>query len=94
MTSANYCSQKIVGAKRINTNSLTAFGIYGLLFGGTLPHYFYQFLENFLPEHKAKKFMQFFAERLFFMPAFTLFSLYVLSRLEVSFMMPRTFQFN
>lgn len=54
-----------------------------LLFGGTIPHYFYMFLERAVPEEAsfviAKKL---FLERLIYSPLYQAFTLYIIARLE------------
>ena len=55
-----------------------------LLFGGTIPHYFYEFIERFFAEEVvafplAKKLL---FERLIFAPVMQAFSLYTLARFE------------
>lgn len=54
-----------------------------LLFGGTIPHYFYSWLERAVSEEASfaivKKLL---IERLIYSPLFTAFSLYTISRLE------------
>jgi len=82
-TSANYASQKIGGSKKVNQESLLAYGMFGLLFGGTFPHYFYKYVEEFLQNAgKAKQVYLFLIERLVFAPVYQSISLYFLSRFE------------
>lgn len=54
-----------------------------MLFGGTIPHYFYTWLEHVVPEEAAfpvaKKL---FLERLIYSPLYQAFTLYILARLE------------
>lgn len=50
--SANYTSQKLSGNKSIKTESLFAYGLYGLVFGGPLPHYFYKMIERITPDNR------------------------------------------
>ncbi|KAK9746076.1 Mpv17 / PMP22 family [Popillia japonica] len=82
-TAANLASQYIEGRKEIDQNSLFAYGVFGLLFGGTIPHYFYKILERLVPEEASfaviKKIL---LERLIFTPLFQAFVLYTLARLE------------
>ncbi|KAL1140216.1 hypothetical protein AAG570_000148 [Ranatra chinensis] len=79
----NYTSQKISGAKEINCDSLLAFGLFGLLFGGTVPHYFYHTLEWIVPgSNKTASLLKLFIERFIYAPFYQYFALYVLSRLE------------
>ncbi|XP_055689045.1 peroxisomal membrane protein 2 [Lutzomyia longipalpis] len=82
-TTGNIVSQKISGSNSINPHSVFAYGLFGLIFGGTIPHYFYAFIERiFSDEVKFRKFYQFLLERLTFTPVFQLCSLYFLSRFE------------
>uniref|UniRef100_A0A1L8D9Y3 Putative conserved plasma membrane protein n=1 Tax=Nyssomyia neivai TaxID=330878 RepID=A0A1L8D9Y3_9DIPT len=82
-TTGNIVSQKISGSSSINPHSVFAYGLFGLIFGGTLPHYFYTFIERiFSDELKFRRFYQFLLERLTFTPIFQIFSLYFLSRFE------------
>lgn len=82
-TSANYASQRIGGAKSINKNTLAAYGMFGLIFGGSFPHYFYKYVEQFLQNAgKAKQMYLFLIERLVFAPVYQALSLYFLSRFE------------
>jgi len=81
--SANYTSQKIAGKKEINGESVFAYGLYGLIFGGSVPHYFYRFIERaFRDEMKFRKFWQFLTERLLYTPFAQALSLYFLSIFE------------
>ncbi|XP_055843670.1 peroxisomal membrane protein 2 [Episyrphus balteatus] len=82
-TSANYTSQRIAGNKTISQKALLAYGSFGLLFGGTVPHFFYQMVEKIFP-HKMplRKILVFLAERLIFAPFYQALSLYFLSRFE------------
>jgi peroxisomal membrane protein 2 len=58
-----------------------------LLFGGSVPHYFYRALDYYIPDDVAlAPLKQFILERLLFMPLFQILALYMLARLEVSFM--------
>ncbi|KAJ1530748.1 hypothetical protein ONE63_005602 [Megalurothrips usitatus] len=79
----NFTSQRISGAKAIDRNSLLAFGAYGLLFGGSIPHYFFQWLEWLIPgTSKLALVKQILVQRLLFTPLYQLFTLYTISRLE------------
>lgn len=81
--SANLASQQIAGCKKINHDSIVAYGLFGLLFGGSLPHYFYQIMESILTSQKGLKPLLFFAtERLIYTPMFQAVSLYALAILE------------
>lgn len=58
-----------------------------LLFGGPVPHLFYQFLDKLVPyDSKNAIFKQLFIERLLFTPFYQYFVLYTISRLQVIFM--------
>ncbi|KAH8395276.1 hypothetical protein KR222_005218, partial [Zaprionus bogoriensis] len=82
-TSANVTSQRIAGAKQLNQQSVFAYGLFGLIFGGTIPHYFYQTVERlFSHDLRFRKFFLFLAERLTFAPVYQLLSLYFLSIFE------------
>ncbi|XP_050304468.1 peroxisomal membrane protein 2 isoform X2 [Anthonomus grandis grandis] len=79
----NYASQRISGVKLIDIHSLAAYGVYGLLFGGTIPHFFYSFLEYAVPDGAsfpvARKLI---LERLVYSPLYQAFALYMIARLE------------
>lgn len=54
-----------------------------LIFGGSFPHYFYKYVEEFLKNAgKAKQMYLFLIERLIFAPVYQAISLYFLSRFE------------
>ncbi|XP_063983582.1 PXMP2/4 family protein 3 [Diachasmimorpha longicaudata] len=74
----NYISQRIAGVKEINHDSILAFGLFGLLFGGPVPHYFYQYIP-FVTRHPLRILL---VERLIYAPLFQGFALYMLARLE------------
>ncbi|XP_015115071.1 PXMP2/4 family protein 3 isoform X3 [Diachasma alloeum] len=74
----NYASQRILGVKEINHDSLLAFGLFGLLFGGPVPHFFYKYI-YFVTRHPLGILL---AERLIYAPLFQGFALYMLARLE------------
>ncbi|XP_049859980.1 peroxisomal membrane protein 2 isoform X2 [Schistocerca gregaria] len=79
----NLAFQYLSGNKVLNQDSLIAYGLYGLLFGGTIPHFFYKGLDGFIPygtSHRSLK--QLAVERFIFMPLYQAFSLYMLARLE------------
>ncbi|KRT84855.1 hypothetical protein AMK59_380 [Oryctes borbonicus] len=82
-TLGNLASQYLEGRKEIDHNSLYAYGVFGLFFGGTLPHYFYRLVERIVPEEARfaviKKIL---LERLIYTPLFQAFALYTLARLE------------
>lgn len=73
-----------MAGQSLKLDPIVAFGLYGLLFGGTVPHYFYQLVEYLFPHGEvafplAKKMI---FERLIFSPIMQAFSLYTLARFE------------
>ncbi|XP_065086665.1 PXMP2/4 family protein 3 [Ochlerotatus camptorhynchus] len=81
-TSANYCSQKIAGTKKVNTDTLVAYGLFGLIFTGPLSHLFYQWLERITNDRRFKQLLMLLGERAIFAPAITALSLYFITRFE------------
>lgn len=81
-TSANYCSQKIAGVKKINTDTLVAYGLFGLIFTGPLSHLFYQWLDRVTQDRRFRQLMMLLGERAIFAPAITALSLYFITRFE------------
>lgn len=82
-TLGNLTSQYLAGVKVINQDSLIAYGVFGLLFGGSVPHYFYSALDRYISDDVAlAPLKQLILERLVFMPLFQILALYVLPRLE------------
>lgn len=82
-TAGNYVSQHLSGGKLLNYQSLLAYGIFGLLFGGPIPHYFYDFVERVIPEDaRFIAIKKLFLERLIYSPLYQAFTLYTLARLE------------
>ncbi|XP_054735324.1 peroxisomal membrane protein 2 [Anastrepha obliqua] len=82
--SANYTAQRIAGQK-VNQESVIAYSLFGLIFGGTVPHYFYRTVERlFNHDMKFRRFFQFLSERLVFAPFYQLLSLYFLSIFEMN----------
>ncbi|CAD0196995.1 unnamed protein product [Chrysodeixis includens] len=82
-TAGSIASQLVAG-DNIKLDPVLAFGLYGLLFGGTIPHYFYDLVERLFPEDVvafplAKKLI---FERLIYAPIMQAFSLYTLARFE------------
>ncbi|KAL1494752.1 hypothetical protein ABEB36_010300 [Hypothenemus hampei] len=79
----NYAAQKISGAKIIDLHTVAAYGAFGLLFGGSIPHYFYSFLDWAVPDEAsfaiAKRLL---LERLVYSPLYQAFALYTLARFE------------
>lgn len=86
--SANYLSQKLDSSedapKDVDPNSIIAYGLFGLLFGGSVPHYFYKFIEKITQEVRHKKNWQFLLQRILFTPVMTALSLYFLAIFEGS----------
>ncbi|KAF5292439.1 hypothetical protein FQA39_LY13986 [Lamprigera yunnana] len=79
----NLASQYISGSKSISQESLIAYSVYGLLFGGTIPHYFYGALDSIVLGHStAEVLKKLLIERLIFSPLYHAFTLYMLARLE------------
>ncbi|XP_065224031.1 peroxisomal membrane protein 2 [Planococcus citri] len=79
----NLIAQYIGGAKMIDQDSVIAFGLFGLMFGGPVPHFFYQFLDKVVPYNsKHAVFKKLFIERLLFTPFYQYFVLYTISRLQ------------
>ncbi|XP_055624354.1 PXMP2/4 family protein 3 [Toxorhynchites rutilus septentrionalis] len=81
-TSANFCSQKIGGCKKVNTDTLVAYGLFGLIFTGPLSHIFYQWLERITQDNRFKQLLMLLGERAIFAPAITALSLYFITRFE------------
>lgn len=82
-TSANLASQRLSGQKEIKLNTLCAYGGFGLLFGGPVPHYFYLMLEKLVSKDvKFRQYLIFLMERLTFAPLYQFLSLYFLARFE------------
>ncbi|KDR20079.1 Peroxisomal membrane protein 2 [Zootermopsis nevadensis] len=82
-TLGNLTSQYLSGVKVINQDSLIAYGMFGLLFGGSVPHYFYRALDHYISDDVAlAPVKQLILERLIFMPLFQILALYMLARLE------------
>uniref|UniRef100_A0A2M4AMJ7 Putative conserved plasma membrane protein n=1 Tax=Anopheles triannulatus TaxID=58253 RepID=A0A2M4AMJ7_9DIPT len=81
-SSANLASQKLTGAKQLNTDSVLAYGLFGLIFTGPLSHFFYGWLDRVTNDARFKKLLMLLGERLFFAPTITALSLYFISRFE------------
>ncbi|ETN61385.1 peroxisomal membrane protein 2, pxmp2 [Anopheles darlingi] len=81
-SSANLASQKLTGAKQLNTDSVLAYGLFGLIFTGPLSHYFYGWLDRVTNDVRFKKLLMLLGERLVFAPTITALSLYFISRFE------------
>ncbi|VVC88852.1 unnamed protein product [Leptidea sinapis] len=81
---AGSVASQIVAGDNLKLDPIIAFGLYGLIFGGTIPHFFYEFIERLFPHEVtafplAKKLI---FERLIFAPIMQAFSLYTLARFE------------
>ncbi|XP_058053964.1 PXMP2/4 family protein 3 [Anopheles bellator] len=81
-SSANLVSQKLAGAKELNTDSVMAYGLFGLIFTGPLSHFFYSWLDRVTNDTRFKKILMLLGERALFAPALTALSLYFISRFE------------
>ncbi|XP_022917498.1 PXMP2/4 family protein 3 [Onthophagus taurus] len=82
-TSGKLVSELIEGKKTINQKGVFAYALFGLLFGGTCPHYFYQFVERIVTdETKFGVFKKLILERLIYTPIYQAFILYTLARFE------------
>lgn len=77
-TLGSFISQKISGAKRINEDTLLAFALFGLFFGGPLPHYFYSSIQPFV----KNPLIFLLVERLLYTPCYQALALYMLSLFE------------
>lgn len=82
--SAGSIASQLVSGEKLRLDPVLAFGLYGLIFGGTVPHYFYEFIERVFSQETsafplAKKLL---FERLIFTPLMQAFSLYTLARFE------------
>ena len=80
--SANVCSQKIAGVKRINSDSVVAYGLFGLIFTGPLSHLFYQWLDRVTQDRRFRGLLMLLGERTLFAPIITALSLYFITRFE------------
>ncbi|KAI4491835.1 PREDICTED: peroxisomal membrane protein 2 [Polistes canadensis] len=74
----NLIQQKLSGNKFIDEDKLIAFGLFGLLLGGTVPHFFYSYT-SFLVKNPLTLLL---IERLIYTPCFQALTLYALARLE------------
>uniref|UniRef100_A0A182PJU1 Peroxisomal membrane protein 2 n=1 Tax=Anopheles epiroticus TaxID=199890 RepID=A0A182PJU1_9DIPT len=81
-SSANLVSQKLGRAKQVNTDSVMAYGLFGLIFTGPLSHFFYGWLDRVTNDTRFKKLLMVFGERAIFAPIITALSLYFISRFE------------
>uniref|UniRef100_A0A0A9WJ10 Peroxisomal membrane protein 2 n=1 Tax=Lygus hesperus TaxID=30085 RepID=A0A0A9WJ10_LYGHE len=79
----NVSSQCASGNKRIDWNSVKAFGLFGLIFGGTVPHFFFILLEKLVGNaSKNPVIIKLAIERLLYAPFYQFLSLYMLARFE------------
>ncbi|XP_011175425.1 peroxisomal membrane protein 2 [Solenopsis invicta] len=74
----NVASQKLSGAKQLNEDSVLAYALFGLLFGGPVPHYFYTYVRLFV-KHPLRILL---IERLIYTPCFQALALYFLAIFE------------
>ncbi|XP_012056152.1 PREDICTED: peroxisomal membrane protein 2 [Atta cephalotes] len=74
----NVVSQKLSGVKQLNEDSILAFALFGLLFGGPVPHYFYTYIQLFV-KHPLGILL---IERLIYTPCFQALALYLLAIFE------------
>lgn len=81
-SSANVVSQKLGGVKQLNTESVLAYGLFGLIFTGPLSHFFYSWLDRVTNDSRFKKLLMVLGERALFAPTITALSLYFISRFE------------
>nr|NP_001303378.1 uncharacterized protein Dmel_CG7970, isoform C [Drosophila melanogaster]ALI30450.1 uncharacterized protein Dmel_CG7970, isoform C [Drosophila melanogaster] len=82
-TSANVTSQRLAGAKTLNQQSVFAYGLFGLIFGGSVPHYFYTTVERlFSQDVRFRRFFLFLSERLVYAPIYQALSLFFLALFE------------
>ncbi|XP_017769257.1 PREDICTED: peroxisomal membrane protein 2 [Nicrophorus vespilloides] len=82
-SAGNLASQYLAGNKILNQRSLLAYALFGLLFGGTIPHYFYGFLERTVNQDASFAIVKnLVIERLIYSPLYQAFSLYMIARLE------------
>ncbi|KAF3425242.1 hypothetical protein E2986_02352 [Frieseomelitta varia] len=75
----NFISQKISGAKHFNEDSFLAFALFGLFFGGPLPHYFYTYIHPFV----RNPLLLLLIERCLYTPCYQGLTLYMLSIFEL-----------
>ncbi|XP_024084958.1 peroxisomal membrane protein 2 [Cimex lectularius] len=79
----NVVSQCIAGAfcsKNFDFNNLRAHALFGLIFGGTVPHYFFKLLDDLVAQRsKYGVMMKLLIERLIYAPFYHILSLYMLA---------------
>ncbi|KAH0954700.1 hypothetical protein HN011_006847 [Eciton burchellii] len=74
----NIVSQKLSGAKKLNEDSILAFALFGLFFGGPIPHYFYTYIHLLVRNPLGILLI----ERLIYTPCFQALTLYILAIFE------------
>ncbi|KAL0124950.1 hypothetical protein PUN28_006665 [Cardiocondyla obscurior] len=74
----NVAAQKLAGARKLNEDSVLAFALFGLLFGGPVPHYFYTYVRLFVKNPLGILLI----ERLLYTPCFQALALYCLTVFE------------
>ncbi|XP_043281928.1 peroxisomal membrane protein 2 [Venturia canescens] len=74
----NYLAQKLTRAQHINQDSLMAFALFGLLCGGPISHFFYQWV----PLISKNPLTILLIERTIYTPCYQAFALYMLARFE------------
>lgn len=80
-TSGTIASQVLSG-QNVNPRTVFAYSLFGLIFGGSVPHYFYSFFDSVVPDVQYKRLIEFLMERTLFAPVFVGLSLYFLSIFE------------
>ncbi|KAK9876951.1 hypothetical protein WA026_015986 [Henosepilachna vigintioctopunctata] len=79
----NYASQFLAGKKIIDNHTILSYGVFGLIFGGTIPHFFYGGLDSIIPEEAGLAVVKrLLLERIIYTPLFQAFYLYTLARIE------------
>ncbi|XP_033321734.2 peroxisomal membrane protein 2 [Megalopta genalis] len=74
----NIVSQKISGAKFVNGENVVVYGLFGLFFGGPIPHYFYQFIHPIV----RNPLLLLLIERCLYTPCYQALTLYMLALFE------------
>jgi len=81
----------LAGAKTLNQQSVFAYGLFGLIFGGSVPHYFYTTVERlFSQDVRFRRFFLFLSERLVYAPIYQALSLFFLALFEVRIHNPQS----
>ncbi|CAG4912602.1 peroxisomal membrane protein 2 [Colias croceus] len=80
---AGSIASQVVAGENLKFDPIFAYGLYGLIFGGSIPHFVYELIETLFPYNSAfplaKKLL---FERLIVAPFMQAFSLYTLARFE------------